>query len=316
MNTPNTDSAGTEHARIIAAKAAYLKEPTGDTLSDILYALAPATVCVPAYLGDNGNDILPLTISPSEDVSLFVCFTDMEQATEQGLPEGAFVAELPFRDFCEQAVVAEMGFVIDPFNQPLNIFEKPDVCRDIHALLFPPPTVLDIVEVTAKKQAFLKNADKETTLAFLPALCHSQVYVPGTVILSDADHERFVKEVRESNELFQPNDPSRFKMDTVNIDGEEYITVYLHQGDVPDSDREGTAALPETAAVTEVHICMTRRYDMAELIEQHKEAKRIAGLVLDYQCATGSLLLNREWLKFLSTIPRENIRYEEKQDEA
>lgn len=303
------------HDRLVAAKAAYLREATDETLYDILNALAPSDVIVPAFVSDEEMRCDPIPLHGEGTAPLFACFTDMKEASDAPLPEGGVLVTVPFRAFSELMADMNAGFLIDPFTELLNIFAKPDVCRDIHALLFPPPEQHDIEEVIALKQESQRTPTREATMAFLAALYHAEVHVPGINIYSEADEQRFRETVLTPNTVFTTQDPSRFRMNTVEIEGKEYVTVYLHQGDIPVPQGQSLDELPPIEKADTIVHRMIRRFPMAELAEQHSQGKRIAGLVLDYECPTGAVLLPADLLQLMTGIPDMNRIYKEQRDE-
>lgn len=303
------------HDRLVAAKAAYLREASDDTLYDILLALAASDIVVPVIVSEDGERIDPIPMFTENRDPIFVCFTDMEEAAYESLPENAVLAEIHFRVFLEMVVELNMGFLIDPFTEQLNIFAKPDVCRDIHALLFPPPEQHDIEEVVALKQESRRTPTREATMAFLAALYHAEVYVPGINIYSEADEQRFREMELTPNTVFTTQDPSRFRMNTVEVEGKEYVTVYLHQGDIPVPQGQSLDEIPPIEKADTIVHRMIRRFPMAELAEQHSQGKRIAGLVLDYECPTGAVLLPADLLQLMTGIPDMNRVYKEQRDE-
>lgn len=301
--------------RLVAAKAAYLHEATADTLSDILHALAPSDVIVPAFVSDEEMRCDPIPLQGEGPAPLFACFTDMKEASNAPLPEGGVLVTVPFRAFSELMADMNAGFLIDPFTELLDIFAKPDVCRDIHALLFPPPEQHDIEEVVALKQESRRTPTREATMTFLAALCHAEVHVPGINIYSEADEQRFRETVLTPDTVFVTQDPSRFRMNTVEINGREYVTIYLRQGDIPIPQGESLDELPPIEKADTIVHRMIRRFPMAELAKQHCRGKRIAGLVLDYDCPTGAVLLPADLLQLMTDIPDLNRIYRERRDE-
>lgn len=302
------------HDRLAASKAAYLHEATDETLYDILFALAASDIVVPVFVSEDGERVDPIPLQGEGVEPIFACFTDMTEAADAPLPEGAVLAQIPFRAFSELMVDMNIGFLIDPFTKLLNIFAKPDVCRDIHALLFPPPEQRDIEEVVALKQESQRARTREAYMAFLSALYHAEVHVPGINIYSEADEQRFRETVLTPDTVFVTQDPSRFRMNTVAIEGKEYVTVYLHHGDIPVPQGQSLDELPPIEKADAIVHRMIHRFPMAELAEQHSRGERIAGLVLDYQCPTGAVLLPAELLKLMTSLPDMNRIYRERTD--
>lgn len=305
-HTPlNTD----DNTRLKAAKEAYLAEGSSDTLLALLTLLSDAAVWVPARIPEDAASFTPLVLPAENGTAVLPCQCSLEDGDENRLPEGAVFVRTNFRALLDLAIEEGMGVILDPFNSPLTSFGNPEICREIREALYPAPAVHDIAEVIALKEQALQAQEKESYKAFLAALCRSKVYVPGLSVYSEEDSKLFCN--KSVGDIIQTKDEVRFRMNTVVLNGDEYLTVYLCRAYLPDADGEPVPQVPENADPGSVIHHTIRRFDMAELVERYSHAKQMAGIVVDYQSPTGAVQLPVELLKIMTSVPQDGTHYEE-----